>query len=162
MGVLGGLVEEQVLHYQAIERGQRRLDMLGIGVGLGHVLTLAVKTAKFAVYRRVKHIGDAHARLRVQRNIPLTFEQRSRGRVGQVAVARQLVGKRTHVAGALHIVLAPHGIHPDTFPAKVTGQHRKIGNAHYCGGTLAVLGHAKAVVNRRVAAGGIQPGGLPQ
>ena len=45
MGVLGGFVQEKVLHHHAFHRAQGSGDMLRVGVGLGDVLALDVETA---------------------------------------------------------------------------------------------------------------------
>lgn len=50
-------------------------------------------------------------------------------------------------------------VHPYPFAANVARSHGQIGDAHHRRAALAVLGNAQAVVNRRVATGGVQPGG---
>ena len=65
--------------------------------------------------------------------------------------------ERTHVAGALHIVLAAQRIDADARPADVAGRHRQVGDRHDRGRALAVLGNAEAVINRAVAAGRVEP-----
>jgi hypothetical protein len=42
VGVVRGLVQEQVLHHDAFHRGEARRHMLGVGVGLQDVLALDV------------------------------------------------------------------------------------------------------------------------
>ena len=67
--------------------------------------------------------------------------------------------ERAHVARALHVVLAAQRIYADAWPADIAGRHREIGDRHHGGRTLAVLGDAEAVIDRAVAAGGIEPRG---
>jgi hypothetical protein len=50
------------------------------------------------------------------------------------------------------------GFTPTPVPADVAGEHGEVGDGHDHRRALAVLGHAEAVVDRRVAAGGIEPG----
>ena len=65
-----------------------------------------------------------------------------------------------HVAGALDIVLAAQGIDADALAAEVSGRHREIGDGEHRGRTLAVFGDAEPIVDRRIAARGIEPRGL--
>ena len=51
------------------------------------------------------------------------------------------------------------GLTPTPFCADVAGGHGEIGHAHDHGGSLAVLGDAEAVVDRCIAAGGVEPRG---
>ena len=87
------------------------------------------------------------------------LEQLARRIDRDVAIARELVRERAHVAGALHVVLAAQRVHADAAPADIAGRHGEVGDRHHRGGALAVLGDAEAVVDRAVAAGGVEPGG---
>ena len=113
VGVVRGLVEEQVLHDDAFHRREAGRHMLGVGVGLQDVLALDVDALERAVDRGVEHVGDAQARLLVERHAPSALEQRARRIVRDVPVAGQLVRERAHVAGALHVVLAAQRVHAD-------------------------------------------------
>ena len=79
--------------------------MLRVRIGLDNVFALDVETFEGAVDRRVEHVGDAQTRLALERHLPRLFEHFADGVVGNVAVAGELVRERTHVAGALHVVL---------------------------------------------------------
>ena len=63
MGVFGGFVQEDVLHHDALHGRQGRCHVLGVGVGLHNVLALAVQTQEGTFHGRIKHIGNAQARL---------------------------------------------------------------------------------------------------
>ena len=67
--------------------------------------------------------------------------------------------ERAHVAGALHVVLPAQRVHADALAADIAGRHGEIGDRHHRGRALAVLGDAEAVIDRAVAAGGVEPGG---
>ena len=155
MRVLGGLVQEQVLHHHAFHRRKTRGDMLGVGIGLRRILALDVEGLEAAVERGLEHVGNAQARLRIDRHAPLGVELVARHLVGQMPVAGQLMRERAHVAGALHVVLAAQRIHAHAFAAEVAGGHGEVGDAHHHGAALAVLGDAEAVVDGAIAAGGI-------
>ena len=88
MGVLGGFVQEDVLHHDAFHGGQSRSHVLGVGVGLHNVFALAVQTQEGTFHGRVKHIGDAQTWLRTQMHTPSAFKQGTGGGVGDVTVAR--------------------------------------------------------------------------
>ena len=51
------------------------------------------------------------------------------------------------------------GFTPTPSPADIAGRHGEVGHRHHHGGALAVLGDAEPVVDRAVAAGGVEPGG---
>ena len=84
------------------------------------------------------------------------------GVVRDVAVARQLVREGAHVAGALDIVLAAQRVHADALAAEIAGRHGEVGDRHHRGRALAVLGDAEAVIDRAVAAGGVEARGAAQ
>ena len=127
---------------------------LRVGIGLRDVLALDVDPAEGAFHRRIQHVGDAQARLRIDRHAPLGFVDRPHTGVADVAVARQLVREAAHVAAALHVVLAAQRVHPDAAAAEIAGRHGEVGDRHDRGAALAVLGHAEPVIDRAVAAGG--------
>ena len=156
MGKFGGLVEKNVLHHQTFERGQRRFNMVGIGIGVSDVFALHIEPTERSVERRIEHVGDAQARFMIERDTPLFFKQATDRVVGNMAIARQLVRERTHIACALHIVLAAQRIDADASAPDVASGHGQVGNTHHRGGTLAMLGYAEAVIDRAIAAGGIQ------
>ena len=70
--------------------------------------------------------------------------------------------ERTHIAGALHIVLSAQGIHAHALAPNIAGEHGQIGNAHDRSRALRVFGHTQPVVNRRIATGGVQTCSLAQ
>ena len=78
MGVVRGLVQEQVLHDDAFHGRKAGGDVMGVGVGLQDVLALDVDALERAVDRGIEHVGDAQARLLVERARPKRFEQFAR------------------------------------------------------------------------------------
>ena len=159
MRVVRRLVEEEVVHDDAFHRGEAGRDMLGVGVGLQYVLALDVEALEGAFDRGVEHVGDAQARLVVELDAPQALIDVAHCVAGDVAIARQLVRERTHVARALHVVLPAQRVHADALAADIAGQHGEVGDGDDGGRALAVLGHAEAVIDRAVAAGGVEPGG---
>ena len=157
MGVVRGLVEEEVVHDDAFHRRQRRHHMLGVGIGLQDVLALHIDAHEGAFDRGIEHVGDAQARLRIELDVPHRFELVAHRVARDVAIARQFVRERAHVAGALHVVLAAQRVHADAGTADIAGRHREVGDRDDRGRALAVLGDAEAVIDRAIAAGGEQP-----
>src|SRR5260370_42529569 len=65
--------------------------------------------------------------------------------------------ERTHVARALHVVLAAERINADAGPADISGRHREIRDSEDHRAALAMLGDAEPVVNRTVGRARIHP-----
>ena len=106
MGVIGGLVEEEIVDDHAFHGLQPGGDMLRIGIGLQNVLALDVEALEDPIDGGVEHVGDAQARLGVDRRAPQFLEHLARRGVGDVAVAGHFMREAAHVAAALDIVLA--------------------------------------------------------
>ncbi len=117
-----------------------------------------VDALEAAIDGSVEHVGNAQARLIRDGDAPGRFEDVAHVGVLDVAVARQLVRERAHVARALHVVLAAERIHADAGAADVAREHGEVGDADDGRRALAVLGDAQAVVDRGIAAGGVEPG----
>ena len=157
MRVVRRLVEEEVVHDHAFHRREAGGDMLGVRIGLQDVLALDVDALERAFDGGVQHVGDAQARLVVELHAPQALIDVARRVARDVAVARQFMRERAHVAGALHVVLAAQRVHADARPADIAGRHGEVGDGHDGGRALAVLGDAEAVIDRAVAARGIEP-----
>ena len=154
VGVVGGLVEEEVVDDDAFHRRQRRHHMFGVGIGLQDVLALDIEAHEAALDRGVEHVRDAQARLRIELDVPHGLELIAYSVTRDMAIAGQLVRKRAHVAGTLHVVLPAQRVHADAGPADIAGRHREVRDRDHGGRALAVLGDAKAVIDRAIAAGG--------
>ena len=64
--------------------------------------------------------------------------------------------ERAHVAGALDVVLSAQRVHADAGAADIAGRHGEVRDRHHRGRALAVLGDAEAIIDRGIAAGGVQ------
>ena len=82
---------------------------------------------------------------------PRLFELAPDERIRDVPVAAELVRERPHVARTLHVVLPAQRVDADAFPAEVAGRHRQLRDRHDHRRSLAVLGDAKAVIDRAVS-----------
>ena len=72
-------------------------------------------------------------------------------------IAGQLMGERTHITGALHIILPPQRVYAHAVATNIAGQHGQVGNTHNRSGALAVLCYTQAIEDRAIAACGIEP-----
>ena len=79
--------------------------------------------------------------------------------VGDVAIAGEFVRERAHVARALHVVLTAQRVHADALAADIAGRHREIGHRHHRRRALRMFGDAEPVVDRAIAALGVEPRG---
>ena len=99
--------------------------------------------------RRPGSLASGHA--------PESLEHLPRRIVGHVPIAGELVRERAHVAGALHVVLPAQRVHADAGLADIAGRHGEVRHAHHHGRALAVLGDAKPVIDRTLAARRVEP-----
>ncbi len=107
MRVVGGLVEEQILHHHAFHGGEAGGHVAGVRIRLHDVLALDVETLEAAIDGGVEHVGDAQAWLRIELHAPQPLEHLSHVIGSDVAIAGEFMREGAHVAGALDIVLAP-------------------------------------------------------
>ena len=157
MCVIGGFVQEQVLHDDALHRGKPGRDVMRIRVRLEDVFPLDIDALEAAIDGGVEHVGNAKTRFMVKLDAPKLPEHIARCIVGDMAIAGHLVREAAHVAGALHVVLAAQGVHADAVAAQIAGRHRKVRNGKHGGRPLAVLCYAKPVIDRAVAARRVKP-----
>ncbi|MPL67272.1 hypothetical protein SDC9_12963 [bioreactor metagenome] len=155
MGVIRGLVQEEVVHDHAVHRREARRDVAGVGVGLQDILALDVNPPELPGHRGIEHVRDPQPGFGIERNAPGLLEDRPRGVVRDMAIARQLVREAAHVAAALHVVLPAQRVHPHALAADVAGHHREVGDGDDGGRALRMFGHAKAVIDRGIGRGGI-------
>ena len=130
--------------------------MVGVRVRLGDVFTVHIDGLEGAIERCLEHVRNTQARLGLNFHAPRLAEQRTNGRVRHVAVAREFVRERAHVAGALHVVLATQRVHAHAFAADVAGGHREVRNAHDHRAALAMLGNPQPVVDGAAATGSVE------
>ena len=157
MGEASRLVEEEILDDDEVHGLQCTLHMLGVGIGLGDVLTLHEERLELTHHGGIEHVGDAHAGIAAQLRTPQHLELLADCVIGDVSVARKLVRERAHVARALDVVLPAQRVDAHAFATDIARRHREIGHGHDHRRSLAVLGDAQAVVDSGVGSGGEEP-----
>ena len=70
MGVVCGLVEEQVLHHDALHRRKAGGDVMRVRVGLKDVFALNIEALERAIDRGVEHVRNAQPGLFLERHAP--------------------------------------------------------------------------------------------
>ena len=134
VGEVGGLGQEDVLHHQVIQRGQRFARMVGVGVGHRRVLAHDVHAAHLAGLDRVHHLDHRQAGLVVERPAACPRPSRScaRRRVVHALVVREHHRYQAGVGRALHIVLAAQRMQAGAGPADLARHQRpaRSGSAH--------------------------------
>ena len=140
MRILGGFIEENIVHDHDLHRAQRGGNVMSIRIGLRNILALDIDSHETAVERGVEHVGDAQSRFGVERNVPRLLELGAHGVVGDVAIAGQFMRERADVVRALHVILSAQRIDADARTAEVSGQHREVGHRQNGGAALAMLG----------------------
>ncbi len=70
MGVIGGLVEEQILDDDALHRCKAGRNMVGIGIGLEDVLALDIDALEGPIDRGIEHVGNAQTGLAIDLDAP--------------------------------------------------------------------------------------------
>ena len=133
MRIVGGLIQEQVMHDDAVHRRQPGRDMPGVWVRLQDVLALAIQAPERAFDGGVQHVGNAQAGFMVDLDAPGAFEQVAHIVVLDMAIAGQLMREAAHVAAALHVVLAAQRVHTHARAADIAGQHGQVGDADHGG-----------------------------
>ncbi|MNM80225.1 hypothetical protein D3C81_921890 [compost metagenome] len=160
IGQAGGLGQENVLHHQMVERGQRLARVLRIRVRHRRVLAHDVHAAHGACLDGLHDLHHGQARLLVQRHAPQRLEGGVGGRVIHAPVVRIHHRDQPRVGRALHVVLAAQRMQTRARPADLARHQRQRDQAARVVRAMHVLGHAHAPQDHRSLRGGVEPGHL--
>ena len=147
IGQLGRFGHENVLNHQKIEMLKAFFGMVEIRVGDQRIFADDVQ--RFELRRHGPWApsrspsGPIWSGQAV--HAPGFFHFLAHGRVGHRLVAGEDIGQAAHVAGALHVVLAPQGVDPAARDAQVAAEHGQVGQGLDIVGAGGVLGDAHAV-----------------
>ena len=160
VGQVGGLGQEDVLHHQVVERGQRLAGVVGVGVGHRRVLAHHVHAAHTAGLDGVHHLHHRQAGLSVQRarcQAPGRLEARTGGGVRDMLVVGQHHRDQAGVGRALHVVLATQGVQAGAGPPDLAGHQRQRDQTARVVSAVHMLRHAHAPQDHRGLGRGVQP-----
>ncbi len=158
--MIGGFVQEQILHDNALHAAERCFDVLCVRVGLGEILALDVHAFVVTGNCGIEHIGNTVYRLRVEFDTPDFLERCADLVVLNRAIPGKLVRERAHVAGALYVVLPAQRIEAAAGKTEIAGRHREIGHAHDHVRALAVLGDAEPIIDGAIFLLAVQARGI--
>ena len=131
--------------------------MLRVGIGLDDILALNVDALEGAFAGGVQHVGDAQARLALQRDMPGFFEQlRAPRRPKHAGIPENSCGNDPMSQEPCTLFWPRSGFTPTPRLPMLPVSHGEIRHAHHHGRALAVLGDAESVIDGRVAAGRIE------
>ncbi len=155
VGQLGGRGEEDVLHDEQVEALEPMPRLGLVGFRLERVLAQDVERPELALLHRLEHFRHVPAARRRDRNAPAPLELRSKLGDFHMLEARQTVGKRPHVASALHVVLAPQRIEARAVAAHMPGQQSQIDQGEHVIDRVVVLGDPQGPADQRPVGPGV-------
>jgi len=136
---------ENVYGHEELHGFQRVLHMVRIRIAHHGILSQNHHCLDLAVAASLQHFHDGQSHIGRHLPFPGRLEFLPVLRDGDRLVAGIDVGKGTHVARALYIVLAPQGVHPGRRTPDLTAQHRQIGKTLHVVHRRGVLSDAQAV-----------------
>ena len=95
------------------------------------------------------------------RCLPSGLEPRPDFVIGDILEAGQFVGKGTHVATTLHVVLATDRHESRAVPAQVPGEQRQVDEGEYVVGCVVMLGDAEGPADLGCLGGRVVMGDIP-
>ncbi len=143
VGQLGSASQEDVLDHEQVEAQEKLACVFDVGLGIGRVLADHVRRLDLAPPHRLEHQGQMDAVLGRDRYAVHGLELGSGFGIGDVLEARQLVRQGSHVAAALHVVLAPQRDQPAPPSTDVTGEERQVAERQNVVDGVVVLGDAE-------------------
>ena len=115
--------------------------MRRVRLGAHRVLADAVDRCELTAFHRVEHVREVPAVLRHDGTAPRRFEPSTRLVIlHDVLEARELVGDRTHVAAALHVVLSSQRVQTTAVFANVAGEEPEVDQGEHVVDRGVVLG----------------------
>ena len=135
---------------------EQRDRVLLVGLGLRRILADDVERVEFAAFHRVEHFGEVPARARAAASTSHARSNFARLAGSSTSLAaRKLVGKRAHVAAALHVVLSAQRIRPRAVAADVTGEQREVDQRADVVDGVVMLGDAERPAELRARGLGV-------
>ena len=158
VGELRGLGDEEVLHDQVLEPGERGAGVVEVGVGHRRVLAQDVHAAHLSGGDRVHGLDHGEAGLGGERRRPQLLEGGAVLRVAHRAVVGQHHRDEAGIRGALHVVLPAQRVQAGAGAADVAGGERERDQAARVVGAVHMLRDAHAPEDHRAFGVRIQAG----
>lgn len=128
--------------------------MMGVGICDNGILAVDIQALDPSVDHSTEGVGGVETGLLRQLAAPCLLELLNDGHIGlavdgDLLIAGVVVGLRTHVAGALYVILTAEGVHATAGTAQLSHHHCHVGHGHNALRAGGMLGHAQAVDNGR-------------
>ncbi len=149
VGVIAGFGQEDFLHHEMIELGQRLARVMRVGVRHRRVFAHDVHAADLAGVHRVHDLDHGQARLGIECRAPQLFEARERSGIVDALVIRKHHRDQARVRRALHVVLAAQRMQAGAGAADLAGHHAQRDQAARVVGAVDVLRDAHAPQDHR-------------
>jgi len=162
MGKGRRLGEEDVLDHQEVQGFQGLDHMADVRIAHNRVLAHDKHGPDGTGPCGVHHLHHGQAGLVRQCFSPGFLELATQLVVIYRLIGGKKVGQSPHIAGALHVVLAPQGVDARGRLADVAGHHGQIGQGEDIVHAMSVLGDAHGVDDGGGAAAGIEPRRFPE
>ena len=122
--------------------------MLLIGLRLCGVLADDVQRVEFASFHRGEHVAEMPAPLAWKRGVPGRLELSDGDGIFDILSAQKLVGNRSHVAAALHVVLPSQRIETRAVSSDMTAEQRQIDECSDVVDRIVMLGDPEGPTER--------------
>ena len=131
--------------------------MIGIGVGHHRIFAVDVQAFDLSANGCAEYVGSVNSDFIAERNTPGVFEFLHHFGICNLLISRKVGGLRSHIAGALDIVLSAQRIDAAARPAQLAAEHRHIRHGHYALGTGGMFCNPETIDNRRLFSGSVHP-----
>ena len=116
---------------------------MDIGLAVGRIFANDEDGLHLTPFHRFEHEREVDARFRVQVNAVDSFELAPSHIVVDVLETRQFVRKRTHVAAALHVVLATQRHQAATPSSDMAGQECQVAQRQHIVDGVVMFGNSE-------------------
>ena len=152
--------EEDVLHDQMIERGERLAGVIDVRIGHRRVFAHDVHAADLVLLGGVHDLDDGEARIRIELRVPQLLEPLPRSGRAHALIVRIEHRNQSRVRRALHVVLSAQRMQSRAGLADLAGRERQRDQAARVVGAVNVLRNAHAPEDHRALRRRVQPGDL--
>ncbi len=146
---LRGPRHENVLHDDVVETFEQPERAGSVRLGLRRILADDVERPKRPVLDRLEHFRQVPATFGRKAPAVFALELRAARSIFDVLTSDVLVRNRSHVAAALHVVLAAQRHETGSIAADMSGQQREVDDREHVVGGVMVFGDAERPADLR-------------